>query len=177
MFTRLKKCCLKNLWGGVINGYAFTYYGWESQSNDREETYPLLDKYFKNGEYLDCVVIQLGENVTDAGNENSTYEKDYKKLIEHIKKEAPNAKIVTIGDFWADATKDAVKSKVADQENVAYVDLSEIQGDPDYEAGMGTMVEGDDGQKHKIEYSGVATHPGDKGMKYIANKVVEAIEE
>ena len=98
-------------------------------------------------------------------------------MIQHIKEEAPFAQIITVGDFWADDTKDAVKKSVAEEAGVTYVDLSEIQDNPNYEAGMGTIVEGDDGKEHKIEHSGVAKHPGDTGMKWIAKKIVDVVEK
>lgn len=98
-------------------------------------------------------------------------------MIQHIKEEALNAQIITVGDLWADDTKDAVKKSAADEAGVTYVELAEIQDDPNYEAGMVMMVEGDDGKEHEIEHSGVAKHPGDTGMKWIAKKIVEKIEK
>lgn len=50
-----------------------------------------------------------------------------------IKEEAPNAQIITVGDFWADDTKDAVKKSAAEEAGITYVDLSEIQDNPNYE--------------------------------------------
>ncbi len=160
-----------------INGYAFNYSVWETNAHDRAQTYPVMDKYMTEGGGLDVVVLQLGENVSDASENGSTYESDYAELIQHIKDKAPNARIITVGDFWADDTKDAVKKSAAEETGVTYVDLAEIQDDINYEAGIGTMVEGDDGKEHEIEHSGVAMYPGDTGMKWIAKKIVEAIEK
>ena len=72
---------------------------------------------------------------------------------------------------WADDTKDAVKRSAAEEAGVTNVDLAEIRDDPNYEVGMGTMVEGDDGKEHEIEHPGVAKHPEDTGMKWIAKKM------
>lgn len=175
-YVHLTETALSSRMGGTkVNGYALNFAIWETQINDRSETYPVLDKYFQKGSYLDCVVVQLGENVNDASGVNSTYRNDYKNLIEHIKEKAPKAQIITVGDFWADTSKDSIKEEVAKEENVTYLDLSTIQGDKEYEAGMGTLVDGDDGKKHRINHLGVANHPGDKGMKWIAKKIVKAI--
>ncbi|MCH3998895.1 MAG: SGNH/GDSL hydrolase family protein [Lachnospiraceae bacterium] len=160
-----------------INGYAFNYSVWETNAHDRAQTYPVMDKYMTEGGGLDVVVLQLGENVSDASTDDSTYESDYAELIQHIKEEAPFAQIITVGDFWADDTKDAVKKSVAEEVGVTYVDLAEIQDDPNYEAGMGTTVQGDDGNEHEIDHSGVAKHPGDTGMKWIAKKIVDMVEK
>ena len=37
------------------------------------------------------------------------------------------------------------------------------------------MVKEDDGKDHEIKHAGVAKHPGDTGMKWIAERIVEAI--
>jgi hypothetical protein len=75
-----------------INGYAFNYSVWETNAHDRAQTYPVMDKYMTEGGELDVVVLQLGENVSDASADGSTYESDYAELIQHIKEEAPNAR-------------------------------------------------------------------------------------
>ena len=116
-----------------IYGYAFNYSILETNAHDRAQTYPVMDKYMTEGGGLDVVVLQLGENVSDASVDDNTYESDYAELIQHIKEEAPNAQIITVGDFWADDTKDAVKKSAAEEAGITYVDLSEIQDNPNYE--------------------------------------------
>ena len=157
-----------------LNFYAANCSVWEHNPNDREESYPVIDKYFPK-ENLDCLVLQFGENVADADDSNSTFESDYKTLIDHIKEELPKTQIITIGTFWEDEIREKVKKKVADEEGVDYVDLSEIADKPYYEAGIGTKVEGDDGKIHEIEHSGVAIHPGDRGMNWIAKALSQEI--
>lgn len=93
-----------------INSYAFNFSIWERQAYDREETYSSLDPCLQNGKALDCVVIQLGENM--IYDEDSTFSSDYSSLISHIKSKAPYALIITVGDFWADKNKDQIKKKL-----------------------------------------------------------------
>jgi hypothetical protein len=45
--------------------------------------------------------------------------------------------IITVGDFWADDTKDAVKKSAAEEAGVTYVDLAEIQDDHKLRSGYG----------------------------------------
>ena len=45
-----------------------------------------------------------------------------------------------------------------------------------YRAEIGATVKGSDGKKHKIENEVVAAHPNNKGMKCIADAVIEYIE-
>ncbi len=157
----------------AVNCYAKNYYEWEKQSKDRAETYSLIDKYFSNGNNIDCVVLQLGENCDDT----STLESDYEALVNHIKNLASNSKILIVGEFWRDPDKDSAKKQAVSNTDTTFIDLSPIQDDPAYQAGKGTEVLGDDGTKHAIEHDGVAGHPGDKGMEWIAKAVVEGIEK
>lgn len=70
----------------------------------------------------------------------------------------------------------------AKAKNVPFADLSSIIGNKSYQAKVGTVCEGpinQDGTKGKpIKVTKVAsTHPGDKGMKYIANAVMKELNK
>ena len=150
---------------------AYNFSVWETQSHDRAETLSLLDWYLSDK--LDLVTIQLSENVSDV----STFENDYVELISYVKKGAPNAQIIVIDDFWDSGEKSMMKQLAAEQENVDFVSLEDIKEKTEYQAGLGTLVYDKDGNKHIIEHEGVAVHPGDKGMEYIAMAVEKIIEK
>lgn len=156
---------------GKVHGEALGLSTWEVQSHDRDETFFMFDPYLN--EELDLVTIQLGEN---AGNLD-TFESDFESLINYIKSKCPKARIIVIGDFWTNANRDEMKIQAADRTNVEYVSLEGIKDNPDYYAGMGTIVYDDDGNPHQIDHEGVAGHPGDQGMEAIANRVITAIDE
>lgn len=40
---------------------------------------------------------------------------------------------------------------------------------------MGTLVEDSEGNMKEINHEGVAIHPGDKGMRAIADRIIEVI--
>ena len=151
--------------------YAYNFSTWETQAHDRAETLSLLDGYLSDK--LDLVTIQLSENASDI----STFEDDYVELIEYVKNGAPNAQIIVIDDFWDSGEKVESKKAASEKENVDFVSLEEIKGNVDYQAGLGTVVLDEDGNEHVIEHEGVARHPGDKGMEYIAEAVEKVIEK
>ena len=151
--------------------YAYNFYTWEVQSADRAETLSLLDGYLSDK--LDLVTIQLSENASDL----TTFETDYEELIQYIKVGAPNAQIIVIDDFWDSGDKSLMKKVASERENVDFVSLEEIKGKPKYQAGIGTVVYDKDGNEHTIEHDGVASHPGDKGMSYIAEVVENVIKK
>lgn len=141
----------------------------EVQYNDRAETLALLNPYLDSE--LDLVTIQLGENVTNT----DTLERDFEELIRYIKDKCPKARILVLGQYWKDDTKDSIKKEASLNTNVEFVDLSSMfeKEASLYNAGMGTIVYDEDGNSHIIEHEGVAAHPGDEGMKEIARLVFE----
>ena len=154
---------------GLINTSVCTGYVWEVQSHDRDETFEILDSWLVPG--IDCITVQLSENASDL----STFEKDCESLFLHIREMCGDeCQIIVVDDFWSDE-KSEMKKRVAEELGLCFVDLSDIRGKSEYQAGMGTVVSGLDGIEHIIEHSGVAAHPGDEGMKYIAEKVIEEI--
>ncbi len=154
-----------------VNIKAVQFRSWEIQAYDRSDEYGLIDRYLNNG--IDWIIVQLGENVSDI----TTFESDYIELLLHLHSTVPNAKILTIGNFWKDEVTDSIKKRVSEGLHIAYVDLCEIQDDLSYQAGLGTVVFGSDGSKHLIAHEGVAAHPNDSAMEYIAQKIMECIKQ
>lgn len=165
---------------------------WEEPFYEREDALKYLEGYVD--ETLDLVTIQLGENIyQDSSSDTETASKsksskssstssatfeekladDYEDLIHYIKEKAPNAKILVIGEFWTDDTKDSAKQKACQETGATFVSLSEIQ-DLSYRVGTDTEVEGADGVMHTIEYQPVGEHPGDEAMAYIAEAIIKA---
>lgn len=152
--------------------YAVSFKVWELLENDRGETYSVIDPYLNKR--LDLITVQLGENVYDT----ETFESDFEELISYIQEKAPDAQILVIDDFWMDEERAAMKKRVAKKMKVTFVSLDEIKEDEEtYRCGKGTVVYGDDGEKHIVEHEGVAGHPNDKGMKYIAEAIIDVLDE
>lgn len=168
-YVHLISSYLEDLHGEVcMNAVNFSV--WEMQATDRAETYQILDYYLD--ERLDLVTIQLGENVNDT----VTYEEDYEELINYIHKYAPHAQIIVIDDFWSGDDKSTLKEKAANNIGADFVSLSLIKGNLEYQCGIGTTVYDSEGREHIVKHDGVAAHPGDKGMKYIADAVISVIK-
>jgi len=153
-----------------VKSKAVKFKEWEVESENRVDTYKYIDRYLYKR--LDLITLQLGENATDI----ITFEEDYDDLINHIKSKAPNATIIAVGDFWENEDRDEIKQRVAEKNGIIFVDLSEIRENKDYMVGMGTTVYDADGNQHIIEDWAVASHPSDKGMKYIADAIIEKLE-
>ena len=151
--------------------YAYNFGTWEVMGHDRGETLSLLDGLLSDE--LDLVTIQLSENASDL----STFESDFEELIRYVQKGAPNARVLVIGDFWDKEQKDEMKQQACEETGVKFISLDEIKGIEQYQCGMDTTVYDSEGNLHTVEHSGVAKHPGDTGMKWIADQIVEAVKE
>ena len=143
---------------------------WEVNGSDRAEFLELLNPYLSPS--INVITIQLGENASNL----DTWESDYEELINYVKQGAPNAKIYVIGDFWSNGNRDAEKEQAAIVCGVTYVSLDGIKDNKEYYSSIGTEVEDSDGKLHAIDHQGVASHPGDKGMEAIANRVIEKMK-
>ena len=152
---------------GEVASYRYNLASWETTAN-RASRLDLLNVLLSDK--LDLVTIQLGENVADT----TTYEQDLEALISYVQQRAPKAKIVVIGDFW-DKKRDAMRREAAVNKNVAFADISAIIGDKAYQSKEGTECELSDGTVRKVSKA-EETHPGDRGMAYIAEKVIEKLD-
>ena len=151
--------------------YAYNFATWELMGHDRGETLPLLDGFLS--EELDLVTIQLSENASDL----STFESDFEELIRYVQKGAPDAQILVIGDFGDKEQKDEMKQKASEENGVEFISLDEIKGSEEYQCGMDTTVYDSEGNPHTVEHAGVADHPGDLGMKWIADRIIQLVKE
>ena len=156
---------LENKYGEVV-AYPYNFSSWERMSN-REKAYSLIDSYLS--EDLDLVTIQLGENVTDL----STYEVDLEKLVAHVKEKCPKATIVMVGDWWSNE-KNALRKTAANNSGVLFADLSEVIGDSSYQSEVGLECYKSDGSTIIVSEA-AASHPGDKGMEYIAKTIIKEL--
>ena len=158
---------------GEFTAEALNFRVWEDPFYERADTLPYLEGYLN--ERLDLVTVMLGENVLrPEGATDEEYflqmERDFTALVTHIREKAPEAKIIVVGCFWADDVLDSAKQKVCEEQGVIYLPLQEIQGE-EWRIGQGSVVKGGDGNDHVVEDMGVAQHPNDEAMRYIAEQI------
>ena len=156
---------------GNVDSCAFCLPAWEMQYYDRSECLQLLDDYLSPN--LDLVTVQLGDNAND---ELITYEDDFIELLEYIKDAAPKAQIIVVGDYFEADGRDEIKIRATEKCGADYADISSMRNNPEYLCGMGTTVYDAEGNPHEIDYIGIAMHPGDKGMLYIADAIIDCIK-
>lgn len=150
-----------------VNYQVCNFGTWEVMAHDRGEVLSLLDSQLSEDE--DLIVIQLGENVSDA----TTLASDYAELIRYCKGKAPRAKVLVIGNFWAKPEVEQAKAKgVADGE-ATLVGLDVIKDNQAAQSARGENIMDRHNQLHAVQHAGVAKHPGNAGMLAIATLLLK----
>ena len=105
----------------------------------------------------DILVFRIGENVKEREN----YYEHAKEFISFICK---NGKTIITTNVWTNDFMNPLLSELSKDIGASFVDLTAVGGNDEL------MATG------KFEHKGVAMHPGDAGMEYIAKQIFEEIK-
>jgi len=110
--------------------------------------------------------VAIGENVPPLGSEpaKAAYKAGFLKLLKAIKRNGQPALFVR-SCFWADPTKDEIMRQCTAEVGGVFVDASAL-------GGVAANAARDE---RNFPHAGVAGHPGDKGMKALADVLLQAI--
>lgn len=110
----------------------------------------------------DIIIVKIGENVNITKNDKYPYEPHFKRLLEYLNP-GGEAKMILCTGFWKRGVIDDVVRKTAEEKNYPLVELNHL--DTDDMKAFDTYGE-----------SAPAAHPGDKGMKAIADCIWKELE-
>lgn len=121
----------------------------------------------------DLVIIEIGDNVnTDL--KKQTFKLSFPKLLQSIRGKCLKARIACVGIWFnKDDVKDVIKMNCS-KYGCSFIDITDLNT-KENQAVVGTEVTFKDGSKGTIT-SEIATHPGDRGMKLIGERIVEKLE-
>jgi lysophospholipase L1-like esterase len=116
----------------------------------------------------DLIIVAIGENVAalESDAAQAKFQAAFTRLLKELKAHGKPA-IFVRSSFWADPAKDEILKKVCEETGGTFVDNTKLGSDKANAARS----------ERKIDHDGVAAHPGDKGMKAIADALWVAIEE
>jgi lysophospholipase L1-like esterase len=115
----------------------------------------------------DVIIVALGENASSPKTEEAKaqFETAFTNLFAELKKPGEPT-IFVRSQFWQDAEKDQLLKKTCEAAGGTFIDISKLGFDESNYARA----------ERKIEHAGVAGHPGDKGMKALADVLWDAIK-
>lgn len=113
-------------------------------------------------------IVAIGENVAALNSDDAKaqFKTSFTKLLAALKA-AGNPTLVVRGCFWSDATKDAIMREACAAAGGIFVDIGTLGKDESNYARS----------ERKFTHDGVTAHPGDKGMKGIADAILAAIKK
>jgi hypothetical protein len=114
----------------------------------------------------DLIVLAIGENTPalDTAKAKAQFKAGVMSLLRcAMAKRHPL--VVVRSCFWANPAKDEVLNEAAAEAGAIYVDAGPLGRDPANAARS----------ERSFNHAGVAGHPGDKGMKALADTIVQAI--
>lgn len=114
----------------------------------------------------DLVVLAIGENVSPLGSEvaQSQFKAGVLSILRcALAKRHPL--VVVRSCFWPDAAKDKMLSQACQEAGGIFVDVGPLGREPANAARA----------ERPFKHDGVAGHPGDKGMKALADAIVQAV--
>lgn len=133
---------------------------WEVQFKDGEKTYDLYTQA-KSFE-ADIIIIRLIENCAANENEGDVFKKKFSEFIDYLG--GDNAHVILTTGFWKHPHDTQIR-KVASERGYPLAELGDL-GELDEMKAVGLF-----------EHSGVAAHPGDKGMLNIADRIWDKLFE
>lgn len=110
----------------------------------------------------DIIICRFVENCSMDGFCGDTFKKEYISLIDYINSKG-NAEVIFTASFWTHPADDTIIG-IAEERGYPCVKLGDL-GQMDKMKAIG-----------KFEHEGVAIHPGDKGMKTIAERIWREIK-
>lgn len=115
----------------------------------------------------DLVVVALGENVPKLATDEmkTQFKTSFTNLLTALKNNGQPV-IFVRGCFWTDKTKDDLMQQACTPVAGTFVDIGTLGKDESNFARS----------ERKIEHAGVAAHPGDKGMKAIADAILTVMK-
>lgn len=114
----------------------------------------------------DAIVVAIGENVPslDSQQARQSFQASFARLLKTLQSEGRPA-IYVRGCFWANAVKDDILRQCARDTGAVFVDIG----------GLGKDESNHARAERSYAHAGVADHPGDKGMKAIADALLAAM--
>ncbi len=126
----------------------------------------VLNEYYTKARDFDAdiVIIRIGENINRDKNKELSCKPYFAEMIKFFAKN-PSAKVIVTDNFWKIEALDTAFKEVADENGYTLCHIGDLEDD------KRTMALG------RYEHEGICLHPGDYGMRCIADRIIAKINE
>lgn len=149
---------------------------WEGMTTSEERricVQGFLDSYTDGTE--DLVIIQLSDNV-NTDEKRETYAEDVRTMLQMFRDGCPRARILWVAAWYGWTLNYGPIETACNELGVDLVDIRDLSEDAANKNAVGNTYTKDDGIVVEITSSGVASHPGDTGMRFIADRIIERLK-
>lgn len=143
----------------------------QAESDTASENY-ISNEFAAAEKNNDLVIVQIGDNV-NTELRRQTFKNNFSKLIRAIRTNNPAADIVVAGAWFNNANIESWLQSQSKPLNYTFVPLSDLSTSANM-ATVGDTVTFDDGVQMQV-YEAIRTHPGNKGMEAIANRIYDSL--
>jgi hypothetical protein len=133
------------------------------------DTYDVVKGFQAERQFqADLIIVAIGENVRNLGNdtEKAAFAAAFARLLAELKQHGDPA-IFVRSSFWPSAAKDEIMRKASADAGVTFVEIERLGRDKSNAASS----------EREFSNAGVANHPGDRGMRAIADAIFTAIQK
>lgn len=123
----------------------------------------------------DLIIIQLSDNV-NTEEKKATYPEDVYTMLSMFRSHCPKARILWIAAWYGWGENYTAIESACTKLGLDLVDIRDLSTLAENQSAIGNTYTKSDGTKETITNSGVASHPGDLGMKRIADRVIEVLD-
>ena len=152
-----------------IQRHATGAWEWSTNSGDRQKAFDDSFKPYLDAD-TDLVIVQCMENVGSVAAKQ-TLPQDSITLLQNIKKCSPNAQIIWMYGWWGDPTVFDPAQNACNNVGAKGINLNDIGTQQSMQSYAGQSRTLQDGTVRKIQEN-EASHPGDAGMKAIADRLI-----
>ena len=141
----------------------------QSESDTASESY-ISNEFAAADRNNDLVIVQIGDNVNTTLR-HQTFRNNFSKLIKAIRTNNPTADIVVAGAWFNGGDIESWLQSQSKTLNYTFVPLSDLCTSANM-ATIGDTITFDDGTQTTVT-STIRTHPGNKGMQAIAERIYD----
>lgn len=144
---------------------------WEQAENsaDRQSIFENTIKPQLSAD-TDLVILQLGDNVNNDARK-ATIEEDSRTLINNIKQISPNAEVYWLASWFGNPDLIGKIHNACLSAGATHININDLNTKAN-QSSIGATRTGLDGKSWQVVNPGAAVHPGDAGMKAIADRLI-----
>jgi len=112
----------------------------------------------------DVIITRLSENIDADYMEADSFSDAMDKLHKYLSGENKNTKLIVTSNVFANEYKDSLLKAYSQSFGAGYVYIDDYRKDKENMA-------------LEFQHEGVRLHPGDKGMQFIAERIIDALDK